>query len=69
MRLYSTKNTQKFVDFRHAVLKRLPEDNGLYMPEKIDRLPDYFFQNLETYSFRELSYLVAKNIIQGAIPN
>lgn len=69
MRLYSTKNTQKFVDFRHAVLKGLPEDNGLYMPEKIDRLPDYFFQNLETYSFRELSYVVAKNIIQGAIPN
>lgn len=69
MRLYSTKSPTKFVDLKKAVIKGLPEDNGLYMPEFIPELPDYFFQNIETYSFAELSYVVAKNLIQGAIPN
>jgi len=69
MRLYSTKSPDKFVDLKKAVIKGLPEDNGLYMPEFIPEMPDYFFQNIETYSFSELAYVVAKNLIQGAIPN
>ena len=69
MRLYSTKNHAKFVDLKHAVLKGLPEDNGLYMPENIPALPQEFFDNIEKYSFPALAFVVAKNLLQGAIPD
>ena len=69
MRLYSTKNHSKFVDLKKAVLKGLPEDNGLYMPEFIPEMPDYFFKNIENYTFAEHAYVVAKTLLQGAIPN
>jgi threonine synthase len=68
MRLYSTKNTQKFVSLSEAVFKGLPEDNGLYMPEFIPRLSDDFFKNLKNYSFQALAFEVARQLLRGGIP-
>ncbi|MFK8103531.1 MAG: threonine synthase [Saprospiraceae bacterium] len=68
MRLYSTKNTTKFVSLKEAVFKGLPEDNGLYMPEHIPQLPEYFFKQLQDYSFPELAFEVSKVLLQGALP-
>ena len=68
MRLYSTKNTQKFVDFRHAVLKGLPEDNGLYMPEKIPLMPPEFLMNPGSMGLKEIALEVSSNMFMGAVP-
>ncbi len=68
MKLYSTKNHQSFVSLKEAVIKGLPEDNGLFMPESIPQLPESFIKNLSKYTFSELSFEVAQHLIQGSIP-
>ncbi len=68
MKLYSTKNPGHFVSLQQAVLKALPEDNGLYMPAEISHLPDNFIQNLDSFSFQEIAFEVGKSLIQQEIP-
>ena len=42
-----------------AVVKGLAEDHGLYMPEKINKLPQAFFDHIDGLSFREIARNVA----------
>ena len=44
-------------------MKSLPEDNGLFMPEFIPTLPKEFFTNLESSSFTEIAFEVAKQYL------
>lgn len=69
MRFYSTKNKSKYVSLKEAVLKGLPEDNGLYMPEFIPVLPIEFFKALSTKSFVEIGYQVSKVFFGNTIPD
>jgi threonine synthase len=68
MKLYSTNNKKQFVPLSEAVMKGLPDDNGLFMPDKIGTLPADFIQNLDKYSFQEIAYTVAKTLMRRAIP-
>ena len=68
MRLYSTNNRSKFVSLKEAVMKGLPEDNGLFMPEVIPQLPASFFEKIREYSFKEIGFKVCKALFQSAIP-
>jgi threonine synthase len=68
MKLYSTKNRASLVSLSKAVLKGLPDDNGLFMPEHIPTLPPGFIENIKDYSFQEIAYTVCSTIFQGAIP-
>ena len=68
MKLYSTKSPDKFVSLKEAVFKGLPEDNGLFMPEKIPVLPKSFIKNLKKYSFQSIAFEVARRMMKGAIP-
>lgn len=38
----------------------MAEDRGLYMPERINKLPEEFIKDLDKMSFQEISYEVAK---------
>ena len=67
MRLYSTNNKTAFVSLKEAVMKGLPDDNGLFMPEFVPMLPAAFLQNLAQFSFSELAFEMAKTLLQGAI--
>lgn len=69
MRLYSTKNRSEFTSLREAVLRGLPPDNGLYMPESIPALPEPFIRNLKDYSFQDIAFTITKTLFQGAIPD
>lgn len=68
MKLYSTKNPTKFVSLSEAVFKGLPEDNGLFMPEEIAKLPNDFIKNLKSHSFQSIAFEVSKHLLKGAIP-
>ncbi len=68
MKLYSTKNKNNFVSLQEAVLKGLPDDNGLFMPEQIKKLPKAFFDNIENYSFKEIAFRVSQTLIGDYIP-
>lgn len=68
MRLYSTKNTSSFVGLGEAIMKGLPDDNGLFMPEYFPKLPENFINNLKSYSFQNIAFEVSKTLFQGTIP-
>ena len=68
MRLYSTKSPDTLVDFGEAVLRSLPADNGLYMPENVSVMDDAFWSSWQSMDFQEMAYQVVFTMLQGAIP-
>ncbi len=68
MKLYSTNNPSLRVSLREAVLRGLPEDNGLYMPEQLPRLNTEFIENLRRFTFPEIAFEVSRRLFDGAIP-
>lgn len=63
MKFYSTNNTENKASLSDAIMKSLPEDNGLYMPESIPVLPASFFENIQHYSFSEIGFEIAKHFL------
>ena len=60
MKYYSTNKEAPKATLEEAVVKGLAPDKGLYMPEKINKLPKEFFDNIENMSFQEIAFEVAK---------
>lgn len=69
MQLYSTNNKDLRVSFKEAVFNSLPADKGLYMPVSIPVLDSEFIASLHKYSLPEIAFRVAKNILNGEIPD
>ncbi len=68
MDFYSTKTPTYKVDLKEAVIRSLPPDNGLYMPETIPTLSDEFWANWRDYSFAELGFQIVKPLLGDDIP-
>lgn len=68
MKYYSTNNKNLKISFKEAVLKGLSEDNGLFMPEKIEKLDRKFFENLNRMSFTDIGSIVSQPFIGNEIP-
>lgn len=68
MQLYSTNDLNRQVDLKEAVLKALPPDRGLYMPQVIPTLPSSFFDQLLDLTFVDLAEQVCQALFQGTIP-
>lgn len=69
MNFYSTNNKNLKVPFMEAVFNSLPSDGGLFMPEIIPQLDADFIKNLHSYTLTEISFKVAKALLDGAIPD
>jgi len=67
-RFYSTKRPRDFVDVKEAVLRSLPADNGLYMPEKIEPLGDGFWSGWRDLSLSQLGFQIARQVFRESIP-
>ncbi len=67
MNYYSTKGKVVPVSFKEAVVKGLPDDNGLFMPEQIPQLGKRFFENLQQKSLVEIGYEVALPFVEASI--
>ncbi len=68
MDFYSTKTPSYKVDLKEAVIRSLPPDNGLYMPEQIPALSDEFWANWREYSFAELGFQIVNPLLGNDIP-
>jgi len=68
MKLYSTNHQVPEVNFKEAVFKGLPDDNGLYMPDFIPALPQSFFDKIDTLSFQDIAFEVCKALIGDEVP-
>ncbi len=60
MKYYSTNHTVPEVTLSEAVVKGLAADRGLFMPERIEKLPDSFFENIDKYSLQDIAVKVAE---------
>lgn len=59
MKYYSTNMKAPLATLEKAVVKGLAEDRGLYMPETIEKLPEEFFDRIDSMSFNDIAYQVA----------
>ncbi|MBO4263795.1 MAG: threonine synthase [Bacteroidales bacterium] len=68
MMYYSTNGKAAPATLRHAVVKGLAEDRGLYVPERIQRLSPDFFANFRDMDFAEIACHVADAFFGVDIP-
>lgn len=68
MKYYSTNHTSPESGLDNAVVRGLAPDRGLYMPERIERLPDGFIQSLPVLTLRETAFEVASALFGEDIP-
>ena len=68
MKYYSTNHKSDDVTLRDAVVRGLAPDRGLYMPERLNKLPKDFFENIDKMTFQEMSFEVAKAFFGEDIP-
>lgn len=61
MQYYSTNGKAPIADLQKAVVKGLAEDKGLYMPERIEKLPQAFFDDMKNMTFQNIAFNVAAN--------
>ncbi len=59
MKYYSTNGKAPLATLQKAVVKGLAEDKGLYMPQRINPLPESFFDTIQDLSFQEIALQVA----------
>ena len=60
MKYYSTNRNTPDVSLKEAVVKGLAADNGLFMPERIEKFEPAFFDEILNLSFQEIAFEVAK---------
>ena len=68
MPYHSTNNSGHRVDLRTAVLRSLPPDNGLYMPDELPALAPEFWGNMREMSFQEIGTAVAAAFFGDEVP-
>ncbi|MFY0625051.1 MAG: threonine synthase [Reichenbachiella sp.] len=68
MKYYSTNKRVPEVSFEEAIFKGLPDDNGLYMPKTIQKLPQEFFDTIQDKTLAEIGFEVASKYIDDEIP-
>jgi threonine synthase len=59
----STRGKAPAVSFREAILAGLAPDGGLYVPQKIERLPDAFWSGLRRKTFHDVAIALAIELI------
>ena len=69
MKYYSTNKNTTEVSLKDAVIKGLAADNGLFMPERIDKFEPEFFDSIQDLSFQEIAFEVAKKFFGEDVEN
>lgn len=68
MLYHSTNNPAHRVELKEAILRSLPPDNGLYMPDTLPVLGDDFWKNHRELSFQEIGFEVANAFFGEDVP-
>ena len=68
MKYHSTNNPAHRVDLKEAILRSLPPDNGLYMPDVLPVLGADFWASYRGLSFREIGFAVADAFFGEDVP-
>ncbi|WP_294683586.1 threonine synthase [uncultured Bacteroides sp.] len=68
MKYYSTNKQAPLASLEEAVVKGLASDKGLFMPMTIRRLPQEFYDEIDSLSFQEIAYRVADAFFGEDVP-
>jgi threonine synthase len=68
MLYYSTNRRSEPVSLKNAVIGGLPDDGGLYLPEKLPEIPASYFKTIERLSFREIAFDIACAYLKDDVP-
>lgn len=68
MQYHSTNNPAHRVDLKEAILRSLPPDNGLYMPDRFPVLGPEFWSIWRHLSFQEIGFAVAEAFFGEDVP-
>ena len=68
MKYHSTNNPSHQVDLKEAILRSLPPDNGLYMPNTLPSLGADFWSSYRGLSFQEIGFAVASAFFGEDVP-
>ena len=68
MLYHSTHNPSHHVDLKQAILRSLPPDNGLYLPDKFPVLDDSFWEVWRELTFPEIGIAVANAFFGEDVP-
>lgn len=68
MKFCSTNNREAIVGLKDAVLKGLADDNGLYMPVTMPKLPASVIDSISSLTFQELAFEIAKPFVAEDMP-
>lgn len=63
MKYYSTNDKNIRTSLQQAVVKGLAPDKGLFMPERINKLPDSFFNNIKEMGLHDIAKVVANSFL------
>ena len=69
MKYYSTNRKAPLATLEEAVKRGLAPDRGLYMPERIVRLPEEFFRDMGEMDFHEIAFAAASAFFVEDIPS
>ena len=69
MKYYSTNRKAPLATLEEAVKRGLAPDRGLYMPERIVRLPEEFFRDMGEMDFHEIAFAAASAFFGEDIPS
>ncbi len=69
MLYHSTNNPSHKVDLKEAILRSLPPDNGLYMPDALPVLSAGFWKTWRHLDFRETGFAVAEAFFGEDVPS
>ncbi|MBR6283979.1 MAG: threonine synthase [Muribaculaceae bacterium] len=67
MRYYNTNNRSETVTLEEAIFKGMATDGGLYMPERIVRMPQAFVNNMKSMTLPEIGFALANFALQGDV--
>ncbi len=68
MKYISTRNKNLKLSFREAVLKGIPDDQGLFFPEKIPHVSKELFNNTHKPNLQETAIEIARHFTGDEIP-
>jgi len=68
MRYHSTNNPKAGVDLKEAIIRSLPADNGLYMPDTLPVLDEDFWSSYRHLSLQEIGFAIAKAFFGEDVP-
>ncbi|MFC5412319.1 threonine synthase [Larkinella bovis] len=69
MKFYSTNNPSGRVSMEEALLRSLPADRGLYMPETIPFLGADFFNSISSGNLADIGFQISSALFKDTIPS